>query len=101
MCENCYHYDDAEIEAKDKGYRFTPIGTGLTENGYYDQRCMCGAVMHARLGFCVQCSRDTRMLEAKAKEARLLNKILTDLRREIRTQKKLTDEGNAPCNQTN
>ena len=92
ICECCQHYDTASVEADKEGWRFTAIGTGINVEGMNPMRCMCGAVTHAYLRFCVQCSKETRMLSKKEKEARLLHKVLVELRREIRTQKKRIEE---------
>ena len=88
ICENCQHYDAAEVEAEKDGGRFTPIGTGIGEEGFNSARCHCGAVRHERLGYCIPCSKDIRMLDQKQREAKLLSQVLTELRREIKKQTK-------------
>lgn len=92
ICECCQHYDTASVEADKEGWRFTAIGTGINEEGMNPMRCMCGAVTHTALRLCVQCSKETRMLSKKEKEAKLLHKVLVELRREIKTQKKRLEE---------
>lgn len=87
-CEACYQNEQAIEDADRQGLRYTEIIASTNENAWNGKRCLCGAVRLVRLGFCVQCSRAHRMLDKAAAEARLVGKLLKELRAEVKTQQK-------------
>ncbi len=95
LCKHCFQNDAACAEAEAEGVRFTAIGVGIV--GIYSplgDRCFCGAVTHALLGFCIKCSKDQRMLSKKEGEKKLLDKLLKNLRFEIKEKVKESKNGN-------
>lgn len=88
-CDVCADMDIAISEADDEGRKYTAIGA--YEFGLNGGRCICGAVTHAALGFCIQCWRRERKLGKAQAESRAISKALVQLRKEIREQQKLTN----------
>ena len=95
LCSCCFQTDSACAEAEANDIRFTAIGTGIDGiESPLGARCPCGCVTHAYLGLCIQCSKNERMLTKAQAEAKLIDKLLKELRAEIRFQKKDMKNGN-------
>lgn len=95
LCKCCFQIDSACAEAKANDIRFTEIGVGTTEiQSYEGKRCICGAVTHVHLGCCIQCSKDIRMLTKIQAEAKFIDKLLKNLRVEIKSKVKEMKNGN-------
>ena len=92
-CASCFEMDAAIVDAIANDRRFTEIGVGNPFGGqafYNGARCLCGSVSHVNLRGCIRCDMDERMLGKKQKEAKLMSKMLVDLRRSIKDLKKLS-----------
>ena len=95
LCKICFEVDAACAEAEANDVRFTAIGTGVDGIASpQGNRCACGAVMHAMLGYCIQCSKDYRMLSARQAEYKFINKLLKELRAEIKSKAKELSNAN-------
>ena len=91
-CEACMNHSIELNNAISESRRFTSISTFRNGSEWDGGRCSCGSVSLPKLNHCIRCSRINRLLEKKQSEANILSKILTDLRREIRAQKKIAEE---------
>jgi hypothetical protein len=86
LCDSCADMDLAVSSAERDQLRFTRIGCGVDGiSSYSGNRCICGAVTHERLGYCIECWKAHRMLDKAQAEARLISKALTELRKQIKT----------------
>jgi hypothetical protein len=86
-CDFCGDSDEALQDAKADGRRFTEIGV---RSGI--DRCACGSVAVGSLGWCIECSKQIRMIGKFAAESRFISKALRELRKEIKQQSKIQKE---------
>lgn len=95
LCKVCFENDSAIAEADSEKRRYTNIGTGSKGIYCYNgNRCECGAVTHANLGYCIKCSIAVRMIGKIEAEKRFINKMLKELRAEIKSKLKESENAN-------
>ena len=95
LCKICFDMDLAISEAHSEQLRFTEIGVGIDGiNSYNGNRCACGCVTHTFLKRCIQCSKDHRMLTAMQQEKKFIDRLLKDLRAEIKSKQKENQNAN-------
>lgn len=79
-CKTCAEHDAELHAALDEKRRVTRI---------YVQRCICGASKLWSLDSCIKCSQRNRMLSKLEAEQKLFAKVLTQLRKEIKSKSEL------------
>lgn len=84
VCYRCFAAESAILEAEIEGRRFTRVGLGIKGLGSYEgDRCACGRSTHSRLGFCVLCWREHRMLDKQTADAIFNRKLIHNLKKEL------------------
>lgn len=84
VCATCYAHESAMAEATDEGRKFVPIEL---------VRCVCGRAQLSSIGECAACHRQRRMLDRQYAEIKLVRRILSSIRKEIKNDKSTLDGG--------
>lgn len=79
VCSTCHGIEVALLEAAGARRRFTEVDC--------KNRCACGAVAHTKLGWCVRCWKDYRMLEKQEADARFNRRLINQLKEEMKNGK--------------
>lgn len=76
ICETCFQMEPALAEAVDECRRFCRISV--------IERCQCGRTKPVRLGYCVPCQREWRMLELRFAVAKQNRRLIAQLKEALR-----------------
>lgn len=78
VCICCFMQEEAIVEARERCWRFSEID-------FFDP-CICGRASVVVFGrHCYTCAKDRRMLGYQAAELKRFRRILTEIRKEVRS----------------